>query len=54
MKNPTTDLSKGIRDEIFIQLRRIRNGEIKIFRKTVGFKIAFLEACSPLKDPLAS
>ena len=28
-----TDLSKDLRDQILIQMRRIRNGEVKIIRK---------------------
>ena len=49
--NPFAYRGKDFMQEIRIDMRRIAQGEIEVFRKPVCFKIAFLQACASLEYP---
>ncbi|KVW98051.1 hypothetical protein ABW22_03280 [Thiobacillus denitrificans] len=50
--NPIRNLTKRREQKIFIELPLFGDGEVQVFRESIGFEVALLEAGSPLEDPV--
>ena len=49
--NPSRDFAEDALEESLVEMARIEQREIEVFRKAIGLKVAFLQACAALEHP---